>query len=140
MSAHENLARTDSVKGSGNRAFGWVFTVAFLAIGMWPLVTRGAVRPWALLVSAVLLVLTIAAPALLAVPNRAWQRVGALLHRCVSPLVLLFLFYAVITPMGVLMRSTSGGGHRWRTDRDKQTYWIGRVPPGPPADSLRNQF
>jgi hypothetical protein len=98
----EPLTRTEPVKGSSNRAFGWVFTAVFLIVAVWPLASGNALRWWALIVSGLLLLITLAAPALLTIPNRLWTRFGLLLHRIVSPDVLAILFYVVITP-------------RWRT-------------------------
>ena len=34
---------------------------------------------------------------------------GALLHRIVSPVVLAFMFYVVVTPIGMLKRAVSRG-------------------------------
>lgn len=136
---HEDLSRTHAVKGSTNRGFGWVFTVAFLVIGLWPLVRGGSIRWRALVVSAVFLVLTLAAPALLALPKRLWLRVGGVLHRVVSPVVMGFLFYVVVTPMGVLMRIFGKDSLRRRRG-EARSYWVKRDPPGPKPESLSHQF
>jgi hypothetical protein len=140
VAAHEDFSRTHAEKSSSNRAFGWVFTGAFLVIGLWPLLRHAPLRPWALVVSAVFLCITLAAPALLSIPNRLWQRIGQLMNRIVSPVVLAFLFYVVVTPMGVLMRSTSKSKLKWRRGGDAESYWIPRQPPGPKPDSLGHQF
>ena len=139
MASHEDLSRTHDVKASSNRAFGWVFTVAFLAMGLWPFVSGRPVRVWALVVAVVFLGTTLAAPALLALPNRLWAKVGALMNRIVSPVVLAFLFYAVVTPMGALMRAFGKDSMRLRR-RGADSYWIKREPPGPKPDSMSNQF
>jgi hypothetical protein len=140
MATHEDLSRAQDTKTSSNRGFGWVFTGAFLVVALWPLVRGDAPRWWALPVSGVFLVVTLLAPALLALPNHLWMRIGALLHRIVSPVVLGFLFYVVVTPMGMLMRAFSKGDARWRRGGSAGSYWIRRDPPGPKPDSLRNQF
>jgi len=41
MATHEDFSRGQTVKQSGLRAFGGVFVVAFLLIGLWPLWSRG---------------------------------------------------------------------------------------------------
>ena len=71
---------------------------------------------------------------------RLWQRLGRLLHRIVSPVVLLFLFYVVVTPTGMLMRAFSKGTLQRRRKDTARTYWVERSPPGPEPESLRNQF
>jgi hypothetical protein len=78
---HEDFSRTHDVRASGNRAFGWVFVAVFAIIGVWPLFFGGAVRLWSILIAGALLVVTLAAPALLAAPNRLWLKFGLLLNR-----------------------------------------------------------
>src|SRR5258706_15724756 len=104
MAAHEDFSRTHDVKASSNRSFGCVFTAVFLVTGVWPVFFGGSARWWSVITAGVILLVALAAPALLALPNRLWLRFGLLLHRIVSPIVLGFMFYAVVTPMGALMR------------------------------------
>jgi hypothetical protein len=140
MPTHEDFSRTHAVKVSSNRAFGWVFTIAFLVVALWPLLARGDVRWWALAVSGIFALITVAAPALLALPNRLWLRFGMLLNRIVSPVVLGFLFYVVVTPMGMLMRLFGKSNVLPRRSVPDGSYWIRRDPPGPKPDSLNHQF
>ena len=140
MATHEDFSRTHDVKASGNRAFGGVFTVVFLLIGLWPLLHRQPLRGWSLIIAGVFLVITIAAPALLGPLNKLWLRVGLLLNRIISPVVLGFMFYAVVTPMGALMRIFGKDPMRLRRDDKSESYWIKREPPGPKPDSLPHQF
>jgi hypothetical protein len=137
---HEDFSREQQVKGSSNRAFGWVFVVVFLIIALWPLVSGGALRWWSLIVSGLVALATVAAPALLTIPNRLWQRFGMLLHRIVSPVVLAVMFYLVVTPMGLLMRVFAKDNLRLNRDAAAGSYWIKREPPGPQPDSMSNQF
>ena len=140
MATHEDFSRTHAVKSSSNRGFGWVFTVVFLVIGVWPLVSGQAIRWWSLIVAMVCLVITLAAPALLSPLNKLWLRLGLLMNRIVSPVVLGFMFYVVVTPMGWLMRLFGKDSMRLRTDDRGGSYWLRRDPPGPKPDSLNNQF
>ena len=137
---HEDYSRTHEVKTSGNRAFGWVFVVVFLIIGAWPLLSGGSLRGWATIAAAVIALAALAAPALLSLPNRGWMRFGMLLHRIVSPLVLAILFFAIVTPMGLIMRMFGHDSLHLRRRPGEDSYWIKRDPPGPKPDSLNHQF
>ena len=137
---HEDLSRSQEVKPSSNRAFGWVFTGVFLIIALWPLLFGGALRWWSLIVSGLVALVTMVAPALLAIPNRLWLRFGLLLHSIVSPVVLAVMFYGVVTPTGVLMRAFRKDSLRLRRSSSTQSYWIKRDPPGPKPDSMSKQF
>lgn len=138
--SHEDFSRTHDVKASSNRAFGWVFVAVFAIIGAWPLFFGGAMRGWSIITAAALLLVTLLAPALLALPNRLWLRLGLLLNRIVSPVVLGFLFYIVVTPMGALMRLFGKDNLRLSRGNGESSYWIRRNPPGPKPDSLNHQF
>jgi len=137
---HEDLSRTHEVKASSNRSFGWVFTAVFVIVAVLPLFHGGVVRWWSLIVAAAFAVVTVVAPKLLAVPNRLWLRFGLLLNQIISPVVLAFLFYVVVTPLGGLMRVLGKDSLRLRRNKSDASYWIKRDPPGPKPDSLNHQF
>lgn len=138
--AHEDLSRDENVEGSSDRSFGLVFAAVFLIIACWPFFRLEPPRWWALAIAAVFAIIAIWKPALLAGLNRLWTRLGLLLAKVVSPIALGLLFYGAITPIGVLMRLTGKDPLRLKLDRRVDTYWIPRKPPGPPPDSMTNQF
>ena len=136
---HEDFSRSHDIRDTSNRGFGLVFTGVFVVIGLWPLATGAPPRLWSLMISGAVLLVTLAAPSLLARPRRLWLRFGLLLHRIVSPVILAFLFYGVVTPTGLLMRLFRVDSLRLH-HRSEKSYWIERDPPGPKPDSLSHQF
>jgi hypothetical protein len=138
--AHESFGRHEEVKGSSNRTLGLVFATVFLIIAVFPLFFGGALRWWSLAVAAAFAVVALVLPGVLTPLNRAWTRFGLLLHKIVSPIVLGFLFYIVVTPLGLLMRLLGKDPLRLRWDRRSSTYWIERKPPGPKPETLSDQF
>jgi hypothetical protein len=138
--SHEDLNREQHVEGSSDRAFGWVFAGVFLVIAVIPLFHSGSLRWWAVGVAAVFAVVTLVKPALLAGLNRLWMKLGILLGKIVSPIALGILFYAVITPIGVMMRLTGKDSLRLKFEPDAKSYWIPREPPGPQPGSMNQQF
>jgi len=137
---HESYERKEDVQGSSNRSFGLVFAVVFAIVGIFPFAFGGVIRLWSLAVAAVFLVLALAAPAILAPLNRLWLKFGLLLHRVVNPVVLGIMFFAVITPTGLLMRLCGKDPLRLKFDKSVKSYWITREPPGPAPESLKDQF
>ncbi len=127
-------------QGSSDRAFGLVFAAFFAIVALLPLWHGGAMRLWALAVAAAFGVLALAAPCVLAPLNRIWTMLGDLLHRIVSPIALGILFFGVVVPTGLLMRLVGKDPLRLAFDRQARTYWIERHPPGPPPESLKDQF
>jgi len=79
-------------------------------------------------------------PALLAGLNRLWIKLGVLLGKVVGPIALGVLFFGVLTPLGAVMRLTGKDPLRRKHDPRAASYWMPREPPGPPPDSMINQF
>jgi len=103
-------------------------------------VARGVAYPWEFGLAAVTAVVTIARPEWLAPLNRLWMKFGELMHRVVSPVVLGVIFYGVFTPIGLVMRMAGRDSMKRKFKAAAPTYWIERDPPGPPAESFRDQF
>jgi Saxitoxin biosynthesis operon protein SxtJ len=137
---HEDLSRDLEVEGSSDRSFGLVFAAAFVLIALLPLLHGAAPRWWALGVAVVLALIAAMMPSLLTGPNRLWIKLGVLLGKLVSPVALGVLFYGVLSPIGVVMRIAGKDPLRLKRDPGAASYWIPRRPPGPPADSMTNQF
>lgn len=138
--AHEDLTRVERVEGSSNRSFGLVFAVVFLVIAAWPILDGRALRWWAAVIAATFALLAVLYPSVLTLPNRWWTKFGLLLSKVVSPIALGLLFFGVITPLGAVMRLTGKDPLRLQLDRKTDSYWIPRDPPGPPPESMTNQF
>lgn len=138
--AHEDLQRIQHVEGSSDRTFGLVFAGLFTVIACSPLLHGEKPHWWAFGVAAVFALVALVKPALLAGLNRLWIKLGALLGKVVSPIALGLLFYGVLTPLGAVMRLTGKDPLRLKLDPGADSYWIRREPPGPPPESMTNQF
>jgi hypothetical protein len=138
---HEHTPRhTTPIQSSSDRSFGFVFTAFFFIVGILPLIHGRGLRLWALGLALAFLLLSLTVPHVLAPANRAWTKFGLLLHGIVSPIALGILFFGVVTPTGFIMRLLSSDPLRLRFDQSSTSYWVVRTPPGPDADSLKNQF
>ncbi|MCC7383558.1 MAG: hypothetical protein IT384_17090 [Deltaproteobacteria bacterium] len=138
---HESFGREHEVEGSTDRGFGLVFAGFFTLVALLPLLSEPRrVRVWSLGVAAACALIAWVAPRVLAPANRLWMRFGLLLQKVVSPIVLGILFFGVITPFGVAMRLFGKDPLRLEWKKDAPTYWITREPPGPPPETMKNQF
>jgi hypothetical protein len=138
--AHEDLTREQYVEGSSDRSFGLVFAAVFGLIALGPLRHGHAPRWWASALAGVFALVALAKPVLLSRLNRLWIKLGLLLGKVVSPIALGILFYGVVTPLAVVIRLTGKDPLRLKLDPAAESYWIVRKPPGPPPDSMTNQF
>jgi multisubunit Na+/H+ antiporter MnhC subunit len=82
-----------------------------------------------------LIVLGFVAPRRLRSANELWHRLGLLLGRVVSPVVMLLVFTAVVIPTSAVMRLTGKDPLR-RRDRRAESFWVVRTGP----TSFRDQF
>jgi Saxitoxin biosynthesis operon protein SxtJ len=137
---HEDFSRQEEITPSSDRSFGLVIAIFFLIVGFWPLVHAEPVRWWALGAAAMFAVLALLWTAALAPLNKLWTKLGLLLYRIVSPIVLGLLFYLTVTPIALLMRLLGKDPLRLRRDPDGASYWVIRTPPGPTPESMKNQF
>ena len=124
-----------------DRSFGITFVVVFAIVAAWQAWTGRVDVAYIFFVLALATLLcALLRPALLHGLNRAWMRFGAMLHKVVNPLVLGGIYFLVFTPVAVAMRLAGRDALRRKLDAQAKTYWIDRDPPGPPPDSLPNQF
>lgn len=141
MTTADSQGHTDDTTPlPSNRKFGVVFAAMFVLLGSIRWGISGSPESWPWVVSGLFLLAALAAPATLTPLNRLWAKLGLLLHHIVTPVVLGIMFFAVIVPVGLLMRLFGKRPIPIRFDSDRGTYWISRTPPGPDPESMRNQF
>jgi len=109
-------------------------------VALAPLVKGGPIRIWAGILAAAFLVCALVRPTLLASLNREWQRFGKFLQMFINPIAMAFLYFSTVVPLGLLMRLLKRDALRLKWDRVSDTYWILRQPPGPPPESMKDQF
>ena len=139
MSSH-----SDSLHGSSlpsERTFGFVFTGIFLLIAayLWYHDGKTVAIQTFLLLAAAFLAFTLFMPIALRPLNKAWYKLGLLMGRVVSPIVLGVLFFILITPIAIVMRLAGRDPLKLRK-QNVQSHWIDRSPPGPESTSFKDQF
>jgi predicted membrane metal-binding protein len=137
---HEDYSREEEVKAGSDRGFGLVFAGFFGIVSAISLWRSGSTWHWALPVAAAFLAVALVYPSILAPLNKLWLKFGLLLYKVMNPIVLGLLFFVTIMPIGLLMRAFGKDFLRLKRDPNARTYWIDRTPPGPPPQSMKNQF
>jgi hypothetical protein len=138
-STHETLWRPDEIRGPSNRSFGLTLFGVFAALGtisLWRGFERGI---WQMGLAIALLAVAVFAPGWLGPFNRVWAWIGRVLNRVVSPLLIIVLFYGVVTPAGLLMRAVGKDPLRLRRDPQSSSYWID-CREGSKTSDMRRQF
>ena len=127
------------IKKSSNKSFGIVFFIVFIIIGFWPLPDFNNYRLWPIIIAFIFLSLGLANSKLLTPLNILWFKFGILLSKIVSPIVMGFVFFIVVTPLALLAKIV--GKDFLELDRKinkkKKSYWIEKEKY---KHSMRDQF
>ena len=118
-----------------NIVFGSLFFIFFLIIGLYPLKSGGVIRVWSVVFSLVFLIITVIRPNLFTFLNRLWIQFGILLGKIISPIVMGFVFFFVVTPTGILVRILKKDVMGLK--RGTSSYWINRKDK---VQSMKKQF
>ena len=124
------------IKVGSNRNFGIVFSIVFLLISLYPLLKSGDIRVWSLVLSFIFLILGIFNSKILSPFNKLWFKFGLLLGKFVSPLIMMIIFFFVVTPIGILMRLFRKDVLNLKYNKNK-SYWIEKKGP---KSKMKNQF
>jgi hypothetical protein len=139
--SHESLVRDDVTKTSSNKSFGLVFAGFFVLLAISSYFFSHHERwPYWLGLSIAFAIIAYVAPQILSPLNRWWTKLGLLLHTIVSPIILGFIFFGCIVPIGFLMRQFGNDPLRRRFEPEAKSYWLAREPPGPTPESFKRQY
>ena len=123
-------------KKENNKEFGILFFIVFLIIGLWPLLNNSSIRIWALIIALLFLVLGILNLQILTPLKKGWIKFGELLGKIISPIIMGFIFFLIITPIGLFMRLIGKDLLNLKYNND-QTYWTKRSKD---INTMKKQF
>ena len=126
------------IKMGSNRGFGIVFFIVFLVISFWSF--RGdfnQIKIIPLVISLVFLFLGLINSKLLTPLNKIWFKFGLLLGAIIAPIIMGFIFFMVVTPIGLIMRISGKDLLRKKFNKTVKTYWIKRDKK---MGTMRQQF
>ena len=126
----------DEIKVGSNKSFGLVFFVVFLLISFYPLLNEESVRIWSLVISVIFLILGLLNSSLLLPLNKLWFKFGIFLGKIISPIIMGFIFFLVVTPIGLIMKLLGKDILNLKYN-DYKSYWIEK---NGPKSKMKNQF
>ncbi|MEO5350594.1 MAG: SxtJ family membrane protein [Magnetococcus sp. YQC-3] len=140
----ENMTRTngapEAVAGM-DRRFGGLMVGVFALLAAWPWLTSGEEpRLWSAGIALLFLLLTLSRSRLLRRLLHLWLHLGQFLQRLTTPLLMAILFFAVVTPIALLLRGMGRHPLQRLWQPDLPSYWQVRTPPGPTPESMREPF
>ena len=123
-------------KIGSNRSFGIVFFIVFLIISLWPLLNSNEIRIWSLIVSIIFLTLGLINSKALTPLNKLWFKFGIFLGNIVSPIVMGIIYFAVVTPIALLLKIINKDVLSLKKTKNG-SYWKNKEKYN---SSMRNQF
>ena len=108
-----------------NRSFGILFFIVFLLIAIWPVINSEPIRIWSIIISTIFLILGITNSKILTPLKRGWIKLGEILGKVVAPIIMGFIYFIIITPIGILMRLFGKDLLNIKFNKNK-SYWIKR--------------
>ncbi|MBY0552905.1 hypothetical protein K2P97_00135 [bacterium] len=135
--SHENFDRPEKINLGSERSFGLTFAALFLLISLWPVFTKQAFKATPLYLSLFLLFVSVACPNILKWPNFLWLKLGLLLNKIISPIVLLLLFIFAFSPLGLLLRLFGKDVLKLKIDKSAKSYWLNSETD---TSNMKNQF
>ena len=130
------MKKSENIKIGSNRSFGIVFFIVFLIIAIYPLLNDNSIRLWSLIVGIIFLILGIINSKVLTPFNILWMKFGLLLGKIVSPIVMGFVFFGVVTPISIIMKLLRKDLLNLKRNK-KETYWLKKEEI---KSNMKNQF
>lgn len=140
MQTHETTLSFRKVAIGSNRKFGLAFGFICAIFGAWPLLHHAGPRWLLIILSVAFFSLAALRPNWLSPLNLAWFKLGLVLNKIVSPIIMGVLFFGAVVPLGWYLRKRGEDLLRLQIRPEAESYWIERQPPGPARGTLTKQF
>ncbi len=110
---------------NSNKSFGILFFVIFIVYSFFPLLSGESIRITSLVIAFIFLILGLINSKFLNPMRVAWIKLGEILGKIVSPIVMAFIYFIVITPIGLFMRLIRKDLLKIKFSK-ANTYWLPR--------------
>jgi ABC-type uncharacterized transport system permease subunit len=132
------LLQRSSAAMPSDRLFGLAMTTAAAALAGYKVLTASGAIPF-LLASIVFALGAMLRPKTLRPLNVVFFCLGQVVAAVAALLSMVFLYFIVVTPIGLVMRALGKLPLRLKRDLAVSTYWVTELP-GPERDHFRDQF
>ncbi|MCE4558052.1 SxtJ family membrane protein [Roseateles cellulosilyticus] len=109
-----------------NRVFGIVWSLILVVFSLAPRLQGKSIHLPLIGGAALLLMIALVAPKLLAWPNRGWGRFSKFMHSLVSNIALLLIYFSFFTPAALMLRIVGRNELKLKFDPTLKTYWNSR--------------
>ena len=122
---------------SSNKNFGIIMAIFFVIIALWPKFYGNEIRIWSIVVSFIFIFFALLFPRYLETLNILWTKFGFLLGKIIAPIIMMIIFFLIVTPIGLIMRLSQKDILKLKKDKNSSTYWINKTDE---KSNMKNQF
>lgn len=115
--------------------FALIWSAVFIVIALYPLKSSEDIRLWALEL-ALFFPLISFVPKVFVTVYKLWVFLGSFVGKINTFIILNFLFYIIITPLGIVMRLLNKDLLHKKINKDQESYWNEHEKSG----SMKQQF
>ena len=108
-----------------NKSFGILLFFFFIVISFWPLFSKNEIRIWSFVIALIFLILAILNPKLLSPFTKLWIKLGELIGKFISPIIIGIIYFLILTPIGLLMKMFKKDLLNLKFSKN-ETYWVRR--------------
>ena len=134
MPEHETILE---VKSGLEQRFSVACAVAFLLIGVYPIVNDGNVRLRCLLAAAISCLVGLISPRALVIPTKMCFKIIRVLSAVLTQILLVLVYFSSVVPTGLIVRLMGRDSLRLTPNKNAKSYWITRKQP---LGSMKDQF
>jgi saxitoxin biosynthesis operon SxtJ-like protein len=124
---------------ASSRAFGLLIAALLAVVAAMDYRWAGHGHVYWIGAAALCLLISLAMPRVLAPVKRLWLKLGHVLHRLISPLILAAVYVLAFIPVGAALRLFGKDVLALKRDPRAASYWSARAG-GPAPESLKDQF
>ncbi len=134
------MPKLDDLNIPKNKNFGFFWSTIFLFAGIYTFFFHEAVWGVGLLLLCIFtLTITIFRESYLLPFNKTWMRLGLILGKLISPIVLGTIFFGIFFPVGITLR-LGGRDELYLKLYPKNSHWRKRNSDTPNMSSFNNQY
>jgi hypothetical protein len=119
------------------KSFGIVFSIVFFLIGVYLFLKGSRIYVLVFYFSILFIFLAYVAPKFLSYPNWLWFKFGLILGVVVSPVIIGFVYFSTVVPIGLIMKLIGKDLLNQKLDKKSKTYWQTKEAP---TSTMQDQF
>ena len=123
-----------------SRSFGLLISLIFFIFAIYPILQNQNINLIFLALTFITLIISIFYQKLLDLPAFYWFKLGLLLHKVISPIILFFVYFISIIFVGLLMKIFGNDPLEKKFNKNNKSYWIRRKKSKENEFDLDKQF